>query len=357
MIPFPAPAPADAAGSPAPALAEARAASPTAAPVVVRSRAMGGRLEVHVRTSPGLRDGGTAEIAAAEVDAARASGRVRAWARILTRHDPSSELMLLNGDARASVPVRPTLAAALAWAAEAVALTGGVVDPTLLDERLAAESGAPLPAVGRPAPAWKVLGSSGAGRRAIVDRVPGLHFDLDGVAKGWIADRALRMLDRYPAALVDADGDIAARITGEEEWQVAIGDPRDDRLALAIVRLDRLAAGRDGRVGLATSGTSIHRWPSAPSMPPDRAAAGDATTSARHHLIDPRTGQPAATGVIQATVLAGSAASAEAWAKTAVILGATAGLDALDRAGVRGAVLLLDDGRTVALPRTTRYLA
>ena len=40
-----------------------------------------------------------------------------------------------------------------------------------------------------------------------------------------------------------------------------------------------------------------------------------------HHLIDPRTGEPAATDLIQVVALAPSAARADVWAKTALILG------------------------------------
>ncbi len=56
-------------------------------------------------------------------------------------------------------------------------------------------------------------------------------------------------------------------------------------------------------------------------------------------------------------MLASGAATAEAFAKSAVILGSAAGLDFLDRAGVAGAILLLEDGRVLALPRTSAFLA
>ena len=93
---------------------------------------------------------------------------------------------------------------------------------------------------------------------------------------------------------------------------------------LAVFRLEARSPGPPGLFGLATSGTSVHRW------------GGD--SEGRHHLIDPRTGLPAATDVVQATVLAGTAREAEALAKSAVILGTAAGLHFLDRAGALAAV-------------------
>ncbi len=156
------------------------------------ARAMGGRLGIHVATSASL-------AAAAARDARRVAGRVQAWSRLLTRHDPESPLTRLNDDPRATVPVRPTLDAALAWGDDAGRMTGGLVDVTRLAERLAAESGGthsdgPAGPTELRAPDWR-LDANGP-RRATITRAPGARFDLDGVGKGWIADRALRLLDR-----------------------------------------------------------------------------------------------------------------------------------------------------------------
>jgi thiamine biosynthesis lipoprotein len=332
------------------AVATAGAAGPTSPTATLpravnRSRAMGGGLGVHVAAAD------DAALVAAELDAARVAARVRAWAGRLTRHDAASDLMRANADPRAAAPVRPTLAAALRWAADAAELTGGIVDATLLRERLAAEATTPaeptsaptdLPA--RPSgrvsrPAWRL--EAAPHRGALLHRDPGVAFDLDGVAKGWVADRALALLDRYPGALVDADGDLAIRSAEGDAWEVGVADPRAPGVELAVFVLPGATLG--ARYGLATSGISVHRWTG-----PD---------GQRHHLIDPRTGFPAATDVVQATVLAGSARAAEAWAKTAVVLGLIAALDVLDRAPLLGAVLLASDGRVLAVPRTTRWLA
>ena len=89
---------------------------------------------------------------------------------------------------------------------------------------------------------------------------------------------------------------------------------------------------------MATSGTSVHRW---------NVAGED-----RHHIIDPRTRKPAVTDVVQATVVAGSALIAEALAKAVVIAGAVEGFALLERARVRGAVVLTSRGETLALPNT-----
>jgi thiamine biosynthesis lipoprotein len=181
------------------------------------------------------------------------------------------------------------------------------------------------------------------GRRgsAIVRRPPGLRFDLGGIGKGWIADRALHLLAAWPSAVIDADGDLAIRCAPGRIWEVAVDDPRTPDTSLAVLRL-AAPGGLPARWGVATSGTSIHRW--------------TVDGRSRHHLIDPRTGLPAVTDVVQATVVAGSALRAEALAKAAVIAGSVEGFALLERAHVRGAVILTDRGEALALPQTLALL-
>ncbi len=106
--------------------------TPELVSIVDSSTAMGGRLVLRATTQAGRE-------AEARREMRIAGDRVRAWAAMLTRRGEDSDLVRLNRDPRPEVPVGPTLAAALSWARDAGELTGGIVDPTLLDERLAAE--------------------------------------------------------------------------------------------------------------------------------------------------------------------------------------------------------------------------
>ena len=58
--------------------------------------------------------------------------------------------------------------------------------------------------------------------------------------------------------------------------------------------------------GAATSGTRLRRW--------------EGGGGQLHHLIDPRTGRPAETDLVEVSVVAASALEAEVCAKTALIL-------------------------------------
>ena len=291
--------------------------------------AMGGMVHILVST-------GTIKAERAERDLALVASRIVRWAGRLTRFDADSDLSILDRDpSRARTPVHPILAAVLARARELSARTDGIVDITLLRAREAAEVGSAVP------PHRGTWWLEGAGRDISVRRDGSVVFDLDGVGKGWIADRALSLLNAYPSALVDADGDIAIRAGLGRHWEVTVADPRDPVGDLATLVIPETWA--LGPLGIATSGTSVHRWEHADSL--------------THHLIDPRTSRPAVTDVLQATVVADSALVAEGLAKAVVISGSEEGLDLLDRAGAYAEVLLLASGEVLATPRSLDWLS
>ncbi|HEX5572661.1 MAG TPA: FAD:protein FMN transferase [Ktedonobacterales bacterium] len=80
---------------------------------------------------------------------------------------------------------------------------------------------------------------------------------------------------------------------------------------------------------LATSGLERRHW-----------MQGD---QSRHHLIDPATGDPSASGLWSVTAVAGACAQAEVAAKTALILGAKRGARFIETARL-GALLVERSG-------------
>ena len=290
---------------------------------------MGGRVAIHLRAAP---------VSVALVNPAeRVLDRLASWASRLTRFEPGSELTRLNAATSGSVQVGPTMAAVLDWAREAEGRTSGLVDVAMLDARLAAEAGVTSNPPPAPARRWSVRRLP---RGAIVERPPGLRFDLDGIAKGWLADRALALAPGR-SAMVDADGDIAARVAPGDSWAIGIADPTDPDDLLAVVRLT--AKGSPLLAGLATSGTSVHRW--------------ERPTGSAHHLIDPATWRSATTDVVQATVLASSARLAECIAKAAVISGAAHAFEVADRPSVFGVLVLTEGGELLASDGMLPWLA
>jgi len=318
---------------PAPTLPSAER-EPAVGWVSASANLMGGRVSVHARPSDELPPD------AAKRAVRQTLARIGAWAGRLTRFDPASELSRLNAAPTTRVDVGPTLTAALDWGRGAEAISDGIVDIGLLDARLRAETGGKLD--GDPATLasrrWSMIRHA---RGATVDRPAGLRFDLDGVAKGWLADRALDLVPGS-SAVVDADGDIAVRVVDDDGWAIGVADPREPGTPLTTLRLSRDDE-PVARFGVATSGTSVHRW------------AGVGRT--RHHLIDPRTGRSARTDVVQATVIARTARVAEAFAKTAVIVGSEAAARRLDRPDVLGLILITETGDVMVTPATLAFVA
>lgn len=272
--------------------------------------------------APGRSDRALAPLAA-EVAALFAASERR-----YSRFDATSELSRLN---RATAPmvVSPELFATLARARSYAIATHGLFDPGVGAALIASgydrsfDPDAPG-ALDRPAeaadaaPVGSVLALTLDAATHTVTRPPGVTLDLGGIAKGMTVDRAAAL--GTGAFAVDAGGD--AMLCGDgadgDGWIVDVEDPRDPARVIASLRV------RDRAV--ATSAPNRRWW-----------RVGDAIA---HHLIDPRTGRAAASDLLQATVVAGTAELAEVLAKTAFLLGARAAVDFLDgRAGL-GAVLI-----------------
>lgn len=151
---------------------------------------------------------------------------------------------------------------------------------------------------------------------------PGMKLTLDGIAKGYIIDRAAEHLrDRGCArVLVNVGGDIYC---GEANngWGVGIYDPLRDRLSRKLSLQD---------AAVCTSGNYVNFYS------PDKKL---------HHIIDPRT-LSSPTELTSATVVAGSTMRAD-MLSTALFIKGRAGR-ALLREGEK-AYLITSDGGEVAL--------
>jgi FAD:protein FMN transferase len=254
--------------------------------------------------------GGTCEVRVAGPGGRRAAARARR--RLLDWHDrfsrflPASELSRLNADPRAAVPASGTMLALAEAVAAAGELTGGLVDGTLKPGPLPSGAAIPPALAQQLAPRRRPAGPSAhAGWRTVVPdraagvvlRPPGTAIDGDGLAKGLFADLLAAELARHAGFVVSCAGDL--RVHGAQPRPVRVASP------FAGGTLHSFAL-RDGAV--ATSGITARSWI-------------DASGAAAHHLLDPATGAPAFTGVVQATALAPTALEAEARAKAALLSG------------------------------------
>jgi thiamine biosynthesis lipoprotein len=239
-----------------------------------------------------------------------------------SRFRDDSELVALGDAAReatapVTVTVSPLLAQAIAVALSAASVTDGDVDPTVggvlcalgydRDFGQVPATGPALPGgVGfRVIPGWRSIKLDPVTRRLTVP--PGVQLDLGATVKGWAADlSAARIAEKLGCGvLVSLGGDTS--VAGEPPdggWRIRVQDvtgmpdqpPAGPSTVVAI---------RDG--GLATSSTTARRWQ----------RGGDVL----HHILDPRTGLPAAPVWRTVSVAAASCADANTAATAAVIRG------------------------------------
>ncbi len=246
----------------------------------------------------------------------------------LSRFRPDSGLSRLNAAAgQGPQRVSSLLWTVLTHAVEAARQTRGMFDPTLLEVLRAAgynrsfelltDSSGHKPAPSRSTWGWHCIRVCEA--TGLVELPAGFAIDLGGITKGWTVDRVALSLAEHGAVLVDAGGDIrAVGVPEGQPWPVAVQNPFDETQDVAVLALE------DGAV--ATSSIGRRRWQS--------------NGQTMHHLIDPRTGQPSNSDLHTVTVLADTAEAAEVAAKTALMLGTTAGADWLTQQDLRG--LLID---------------
>ena len=234
--------------------------------------------------------------------------------RMFSRFRHDSALSRVNRASGRVVSVSAPFAQLVEHALRAAASTDGIVDPTLGDaieaagydrdfadldsSRTSVRSGAP----GR----WRDVRVA----NGFLSRPPGVRLDLNGVVKGRTVDDALELLSGD--GFVSAGGDIAVR-------------------GALDVALPGSGSVRVQSGGLATSGRAKRHWLQGGVL--------------QHHLIDPRTGSPAASPWLEVTVSAATCLQADIAAKAAFLLGLD-GVRFLEQHGLAGR-FLLSGGATV----------
>ncbi len=266
------------------------------------------------------------------------------WEQSFSRFRADSELSRLNRNAGKPMPVSDPMWQVLQASLNAARQSDGLVTPAVL---AALESAGydrtfeSLEASGtRRRPGWMLVGDwraieCDASTRSVC-LPPGIRLDLGGIAKGWSADQAARRLGTIAPALIDAGGDIAisAPPVSDDGLRIGVADPGEPARNLELLMIDRGA--------VATSGRDHRRW--------------QRNGVWQHHIIDPRTGEPAETDIITATVIAPTAVEAEAAAKQVLILGSRAGLDWLEEQSTLAGLLILESGYIVHSRRIENYL-
>jgi len=256
------------------------------------------------------------------------------WERTFSRFTSGSEISRLNAQAGLPKAVSERLYSAIEIALDGSRLSDGLFDPTILPALVALGYDRTFDEIdddGRQVVPSRVPGVAGISldpEYRIVTLPPGTEIDLGGVVKGLYVDM-LAGSGNWAGGVVSAGGDL--RVWGVppegDQWVIGVEDPANPSRDVAHLRLDHGA--------VATSGTNRRAWRRA-GVP-------------LHHLIDPRTGFPAASGIRTVSVVSATAVQAEV-AATALIIG---GPDTpVARSLFELAYVILDDGQSVVLHGT-----
>lgn len=136
---------------------------------------------------------------------------------------------------------------------------------------------------------------------------PGMGISLDGIAKGYIVDQGVDLLQKlgYNSVLVEAGGDLYAsgRRNSGKDWNIGVQSPRNS----SPDPMTRISIANQSA---ATSGDYIHTYS------PD---------FNHHHIIDPRSGY-SASELSSVTIVCPQTAAADALATAVMVLGLENGL-------------------------------
>lgn len=236
---------------------------------------------------------------------------------VMSLYRPESQISRLNREGVLENP-DASLVEVLRFAAEVAEKSGGAFDVTVQ-------------------PLWRLKGTKpDASTLALVDwrkvetaenRVklsPGMAITLNGIAQGYAADAAMRVIRQHGVehALIDAGEFSAVGLNAEKvPWRIGIQHPRQRDALAARAQLENRC--------LATSGDYETTF---------------SDDFSRHHILDPHSGESPGE-LASVSVLAPTAMAADALSTALFVLGADRGLDFIRQHPGTDALLILKDGR------------
>ena len=231
---------------------------------------------------------------------------------LLSRFNPESRLFALNAAAGEWVDVGEELAGVLHAALGYCERTGGMFDITmggvcrLWDFKRGVVPGDVAIAEALAHVDWRNVQVEGT-RARITD--PQATIDLGGMAKGYIADRVIDLLKHHGATtgVINLGGNVACLGSKPDgsAWNVGLRAPVPSGGNLQAASFASVSVCGKSVV---TSGVY------------ERAFMRDGRVL--HHILDPRTGKPAETDVLSATVIADESLDADGYTTALIIMGA-----------------------------------
>jgi len=242
------------------------------------------------------------ENAAAALDAAEET--LRELDAKLDRHDAASAVSALNRDGAAE---DAELAQLTDIARTIGVLSGGAFDPTVAPVMDAWDFTGAAPRVPSDEELAALLAHVGLQNVAVNGNMiilsDGAQLDLGGIAKGYAGDTVRTVLAEFgvTSAVIDLGGDVGllGAKTDGSDWRIAVKDPADPSKFLGVLTA--------ADTFVVTSGIYERGF--------------EENGVRYHHIIDPKTGKPAESGLVSVTVVCGDGAWADALSTACFVLG------------------------------------
>ena len=157
------------------------------------------------------------------------------------------------------------------------------------------------------APAAEAAGqngsAAGSSNSTVVFGMPGMEIDLGGIAKGFTSSRVMEVFKEHGVkhGLVSLGGNVQALGSKEngKPWRVAIQNPESEMDYLGVLEIDNKCVITSGGYERFFEHAGVRY----------------------HHIIDPRTGYPADSGIISATIISDDGALADGLSTSLFIMG------------------------------------
>ena len=274
-----------------------------------------------------------------------AVARVNELEGLLSRTRTNSDVTNLYLSAPESVPLSADAQRVLALAQEWYEKTGGAFDVTLAPVTAAwGFGGSGEYQVPSPEKLEELLTMVDGSSLILTETtaalpVKGMELDLGGIAKGYAASQAEQVLRSFGVehALLDLGRNITvigAKPDGNP-WRVAVQDPSNSSGSVGVLPLQDCSA--------VTSG-GYQRYFEQDGV-------------VYHHIIDPRTGYPADSGLISATVVCADAGLADLLSTAVFVLGEEDALNLWRTEGGFELILVTQDDRLVITEGLTDLFA
>jgi FAD:protein FMN transferase len=260
--------------------------------------------------------------------------------RVFSRYLPESEISRINRDAgHHPVPISDEMMVVFSHAEDISRITEGAFDvsvgPLMKIWGFFPERKGQVPAEDELADCIALVGwraiELNQSERTVHFLKPGVEIDLGALAKGYIVDRVAALLveEGIENALVNAGGDIycLGEYPGGRSWRIGLEHPRDEDEILTVLELKNRA--------VATSGDYRNYF---------------IRSRLRYsHIIDPRTGQPSRSKVVEVSVMAPDCLTADGLATAMFVMGADRGINLLKQIEDVDGVIVTEEDDEITL--------